>query len=88
METISLQILNVSINVHCANSYIQNLLNANFSALKDRKTSHEVMAVIGYSVELNGVNHFAILRAGGPIIGNADEYDLIYFLEKDITVEL
>ena len=88
METISLQILNVSINVHCANSYIQNLLNANFSALRDREAAHEAMAVLEYSVELNGVNHFAILRAGGPVIANADEYDLIYFLEKDVTVEL
>lgn len=88
METISLQVLNVGINIHCANPHIQKLLNANFGALNSHQASHEVIATLEYSVELDGPDHYAIIRDGEPLIGNADEYDLIYFLEKDITVEL
>lgn len=41
-----------------------------------------------YNVDTEGTDLFGIRRTGESIINNADVYDLIYFLEKDITVEL
>lgn len=88
MTIISLQILDVGINIHCANPRVQDLIIKNFGALRVRNTFPDEKADIEYSVETEGDNLFHIRRGGELIIENADVYDLIYFLEKDITVEL
>jgi len=88
LETISLQILNISVNILCADSRIHKLLINNFGALQAQTGSSVVKADIEYSVQTKGDNLFSIKRFDASIIENADVYDLIYFLEKDITVEL
>ena len=89
MTTISLHILDVGINIHCASPRIQDLIINNFGGLLTARNMFPLgTANIEYSVEAEGDDLFHISRAGELIIENADVYDLIYFLEKDITVEL
>jgi len=85
---ISLQILDVSINIHCADSLIQNVLLSNFGALQALNPIPVKTAEISYAVEGVNDDQFNVLRSGEPLITNADLYDLIYCLEKDITVEI
>jgi len=86
LETLSLQILDVGIRIHCANSRIRELLDANFGAL--RAQFDLSIGQLEYTVESEGNDQFHIGRSDVSFIRHADVYDLIYFLEKDITVEI
>jgi len=88
LEKISLQILNVGIKIDYANTHIKDLLVKNFGAIRAGKSRLYSGNLISYAVEPDGPGLFKIYRDGELFIGNADVYDLIYFLEKDITVEL
>lgn len=80
--------MNISINLHCADSCIQSILTSNFGALKAQDLSPDVKSQIDYLIESEGDNLFDVMRSNETLIENADVYDLIYCLEKDITIEI
>jgi hypothetical protein len=88
LKTITLQILGVGIDIHCADDHIRNLLLSNFGAMQTPGAVAGINSLLSYNVDSEGTDLFCIRHSEKAIINNADVYDLIYFLEKHITVEL
>ncbi len=85
MRTLQLNILGVNIQAHCPNSFAYDLLHGCYSAFVNPELSPPHL---NYEIHARGASSFDIcLHQEAPIVCEND-YELMYFFEKSITVEM
>ncbi|MGE0372215.1 MAG: hypothetical protein AB7Q01_10055 [Gammaproteobacteria bacterium] len=85
MKTLRFHILGVGIRVRCADPYSYGLLLKGYSAFV---TDSDVEPDLDYTVHPLEASGFELLFDGQPAETAVDEYELLYFFEKHMTMEV
>src|SRR5581483_6226389 len=84
LRVLTLRVLDQVVRIFCANARAFDLLRQNYGALEGAERR---AADLHYRIGA-GAGGYSILRAGAAPLGAADDGELIFLLEKDLTLEL